>query len=202
MLSCLDKHVKQIEKWQEHCSELQLFLKVLLGEEAYNENSIADIAVNKNAFKKKSINEAELAGDVKDKDKSGNDVIVTPEGKTKKLTKIQARAIQTNGDEDVSPLQDVEEPEPKNEKETTRTKILKTEKIMETNTILNKWVDQYFSNRRKGNFTEANIIKNRIENMIREKNLDKETVYYNSSSGDILEPEDSEDSENSENSEE
>ena len=210
MLNVLGKTVKQIEQWQENCAELQLFIQKLLGPTVQENVSIADIAVTKDGMspkKNKEMDEAVVTKDNRRYYKNGQPV--SPEDQVTMKREIRRGRTIVAGEEDeaVSPLQEpsdsaeTEEPTPDADEpqvastdgeKTSRAKILKTEKVMETNSILNKWVGEYFSDRRAGNFNEAMIIKKRIERMIKEKDLDRDTVYYSGSTGASLEEPDAE----------
>jgi len=167
VLKKLEKTVQQISEWQENCANLQHALRTLLGENV----SISDVAVTKDAFdpdkKKKDLEEAEIAGDIKDKDRAGRDVIVTPEGKTKKLTPQQSREMQRNGDEGGE----------EDEDQATLARIRKTMDILGSDEKLRGLIVKYFDFRSAGNFGRATEIKKLIEEMVENRDLDAETVF-------------------------
>jgi len=178
MLKVLNKTIKKIDKFEEECSDLILGLGTLLGENV----SIADVAVNPNP-KDKKIEEAILSQDRTGKLKKDG-VILSPEDQKQAKDAKRRKETIVAGDED--PAETVE-PDPDAESEETFTKkkqgslkgrIIKTEKMLETDETLRKWVSEYFAARRKGSFQEANIIKKRIDSNIDDKNLGRETVYF------------------------
>jgi len=194
MLKCLRKTTKQIEHWQEDCATFQLFLQKLLGEDAYNENSIADMSVKPMPLGKKKKDMNEIITDNsetkqidmstgKPKNKVARSVVIGL--KTGKFKQVGEDEEPTEANPLQEPSDDSEAKDTSDSDNPSRAKILKTETVMETNTILVKWVDQYFARRRAGNFNEASIIKKRIENMIKEKDLDRDTVYYSGTGGAI-----------------
>jgi len=171
VLKDLEKTVAKISEWQESCAELQHGLRILLGENV----SIADVAVTKDGFapkkKKGEIDEAEMAGDIKDKDRSGRDVVITPDGKTKRLTPQQSREMQRNGDGDED--EDGED----NTRRATLTKIRKTQDILQSDQRLREFIVKYFEFRMTGNFGRADEIKLIIQDIIDSRELDSETVF-------------------------
>jgi len=190
ILKVFDKTITQINEWQENCAKLQHGLRVLLGENV----SIADVAVAKTGFekKKKAITEAELAGNVLDKDRSGKDVIVTPSGKTKKLTSQQSKEMQRNDNDENTIKNEAEE------KRTTITRIRKTEDILKSDQKLRDIIIKYFESRINGNFGRAKEMKSFIMEYIQNRDLDYETVFasYDLGLGIGSEDEDEDDDKN------
>lgn len=165
VLNKLDKTVKRIESWQEDCANLQHALRTLLGESGGT--SIADVSVAPMPMgkKKKSMDEAEMAGDIKDKDRTGRDVIVTPDGKTKRLTPQQSREMQRNDQESDAESQE------------TLTRLRKTKSILQSDKRLQALVQKYWDFRLNGNFGRASEIKSIITEMVTERDLDSEIVF-------------------------
>lgn len=185
MLNVLNKSIKKIENFQENCAELCFSLGTLLGENV----SIADIAVNKTPEKKRrALKEAVI------KRKSGEVIQIDSAGKKRKLPRSIANEVERGaqvlsaGDEE-----NIKEKSNKNSKENDkvsalgaekekpgalRGKIIKTEHELEINDSLSNWVANYFDARRQGRFAEADVMKRRIDSVIGEKRLDRETVYF------------------------
>lgn len=193
MIRTLNKTVKKIENWQESCADFQLFIRTLLGESILTETSIADVAVKvpeSGDVKKRKLTENEKM--VVTKDDMGNFVIdgkpVDRETQTKLKNALDRdqRVVdiidkKEENESDVSPLQEPSGQggqKPRASETTSRDKIIRTERYMQINNVIQKWIKQYFSNRRSGNFGEASIVKRKIENMISEKDLDRDTVFY------------------------
>jgi hypothetical protein len=172
VLSKLEKTVKRIEGWQEDCASLQHAFRTLLGESGGT--SVADVSVAPMPMgKKKKLDEAEMAGDIKDKDRAGRDVVVTPEGKTKRLTPQQSREMQRNDKESDAEGQE------------TLTRLRKTRDILQTDQRLQKLIEQYWTFRLAGNFGRASEIKTIINEIATERDLDLEIVFasYDLSNG-------------------
>lgn len=189
MLKVLNKTLKKIDKFQEDCSDLTLGLGILLGENV----SISDIAVNKSPEKRRMKEATVLRknGKAKKVDSSGDISDISPQ-EQKSIDKLKKRGYQINDDsqnseDDKESEQDAEisdtEPgavskEDKKHPGKLRGRIIKTEKELEVNDSLRQWVFDYFNARRQGNFTEAGVIKRKIDSTISEKNLDRETVFF------------------------
>ena len=181
MLKVLNKTIKKIDTFQEDCASLIYGLRNLLGEST----SVADISVNPTAFEKKKRLKESIV-----KTSTGDVVEIDEMGKKKKLPTAVASEIDKGG-KLLSAGDDGEKEEPatdgddkKNKTDDTskkgslRGKIVKTEKELESNKSLRKWVIQYFEARRQGNFGTAEVLKSRIDQFISEKDLDEPTIYY------------------------
>jgi len=177
MPKLFSKVLKKIDSFQEDCADLILGMEILLGENV----SIADISVN--ATPKKKLKESVLMAkgrDVKRIDSEGNVSTVTPK-EVRTIETMKKKGYQTNDSDGEEKDDEDSEEITTSEKDKTgalRGKIIKTEKELEINDSLRDWVKNYFLARRQGNFSEADILRERIESTIFEKNLDKETVYY------------------------
>lgn len=199
VLDKLNATVDRITTWQESCANLQHGIGSLIGE--CGGTSIADVSVVPMPIgkKKKDLEEAS-AGDVLDKDKSGKDVIVTPEGKTKKLSPKQAKEVQVNGDGEKS---NGAESEFETIRYTTPIPVIikKTMDILKTDKRLQGLVNKFYDFRADGNVGKSDEMKTHIDEFIKSRGLDPITVYasYEMDLGDEDEteqkPEDQDDQE-------
>jgi len=206
VLKKFNKTVEKIDAWQEECANLQYALRTLLGESGGS--SIADVSVAPmpmGKIQKKKLDEADLAGNINDKDRQGKDVIVTPDGKTKKLTPQQSKEMQRNGDA----LTDKESEESKHQTIEYKTPvpviIKKSIDILKTDKRLQSLVDNLFKYRASGAIGKSDEMKTLIDQFIDDRGLDPLTIYasYDLDLGDedvdnTKDPEDVEDTEDSE----
>lgn len=174
VLKKLDKTVKHIEVWQEECSKLQFALGKLLGESGGT--SIADVAIAP-PKDDEELQEAMPAGDVQDTDRRGRKVLVTPEGKTKTLTRAQEREIQRNGDgegEDNGP-----ETEHRSIEYTTPKPVIikKTEDILKSDARLQELINKFYQFRAAGNVGKSDEMKTIVDEFVASRGLDPITVY-------------------------